>query len=382
MTDVTPHAARLPLDNLTLSRKEGFRQLAEAPKRIQPDLLTVAQLALLGDSARAVHNRLRRDWHANLGPIKTPQLIALQDDLWDIIDSNVQDGDKSKGAVAVDAFPGLGKTTAVLHFAQKFHRREIAELGRLTRDGNERWPVCRIGLTSNIGMKDFNRSILDFFAHPARFRGTSAQFLQRALDCVLDCETRILIIDDLHFLKWSDQNGRAVSNHFKHIANEFPVTLIFVGVELEARGLYSETDMCGDVTLAQTARRTTPLSMAPFSVNDDKSRKAWRGLLLWLEKRLVLANKFPGMLADGLSDYFYARTTGHIGSLMTLINRGCQRAVRTGAERLDADLLNSVKIDAASEQARKQLEAGLRARRWTSKITSARSDTAAKQVSR
>lgn len=32
-------------------------------------------------------------------------------DLWDIVDSNVQDGDKAKGAVAVDAFPGLGKTT-------------------------------------------------------------------------------------------------------------------------------------------------------------------------------------------------------------------------------------------------------------------------------
>src|SRR4051812_48513606 len=111
MTDGTPHVGPLPLDNLTLSRKEGFRQLAEAPKRIQPDLMTVGQLALLAEPARAAYNRLRRDWHANLGPIKTPQLVSLRDDLWDIIDSNVQDGDKPKGAVAVDAFPGLGKTT-------------------------------------------------------------------------------------------------------------------------------------------------------------------------------------------------------------------------------------------------------------------------------
>ena len=28
------------------------------------------------------------------------------------------------------------------------------------------------------------------------------------------------------------------------------------------------------------------------------------------------------MLADELSDYLFARTTGHIGSLMDLINRG------------------------------------------------------------
>ncbi|WP_367324529.1 TniB family NTP-binding protein [Streptomyces sp. HUAS ZL42] len=378
MTEETPPPGRPPLDNLTLSRKEGFRQLALAPPRVQPDELTVKELAALNSTARAAYDRQRRDWHANLGPIRTPQLAALQEHLWDIVDSNVQDGDKVKGAVAVDAFPGLGKTTAVLHFAQKFHLREVAEEGEFTQAGHERWPVCRVGLTSNIGMKDFNRAILEFFDHPARFRGTSAEFLQRALDCVLDCETKILIVDDLHFLKWSDRNGREVSNHFKHIANEFPVTLIFVGVELESRGLYSETDECGDVTLAQTARRTTPLSMERFLMDDDKCRRDWRNLLLWLEKRIVLAGKFPGMLADDLSDHFYARTKGHIGSLMTLVNRGCQRAVRTGTERLDEELLNSVKIDAAAEKAREQLEASLRARRWTSKTSEAHTTTTRK----
>lgn len=32
----------------------------------------------------------------------------------------------------------------------------------------------------------------------------------------------------------------------------------------------------------------------------------------------------------------------------TLINRGCQRAVRVGAERLERELLDQVKNDAAS----------------------------------
>ena len=49
---------------------------------------------------------------------------------------------------------------------------------------------------------------------------------------------------------------------------------------------------------------------------------------------MVLADKRPGMIVDDLSDYLFARSTGHIGSLMTLINRGCQRAVRSGAENL------------------------------------------------
>lgn len=79
-------------------------------------------------------------------------------------------------------------------------------------------------------------------------------------------------------------------------------------------------------------------------------------MLLAVEQRVVLTDKYPGMIADELSDYLFARSTGHIGSLMTVINRGCQKAVRTGAERLDEDLLSTVKNDAASEEARRELQ--------------------------
>ena len=105
-------------------------------------------------------------WHANLGPIKTPQLADLHEDMWDIIDSNAQDGDKVKGAIAIDAFPGLGKTTAVLAFARKYHRGRSPRRAGSPRTGHERWPVCRVGLTGNTGMKDFNRAMLEFSATP------------------------------------------------------------------------------------------------------------------------------------------------------------------------------------------------------------------------
>ncbi|MGI8450180.1 MAG: hypothetical protein ACR2MP_23980 [Streptosporangiaceae bacterium] len=52
---------------------------------------------------------------------------------------------------------------------------------------------------------------------------------------------------------------------------------------------------------------------------------------------------------------------------MPEVNRGCQRAVRTGTERLDADLLDRVKIDAASEKGRSELETAMAAGRLTSK---------------
>jgi hypothetical protein len=362
-----PQAGSGGLENVTLARKEDWRRMVQAQPRVQPESLSLKRLRALSPTALAIYNRQRREWHANLGPLRTPQLAALHEDLWDIVDSNVQDGDKAKGAVAVDAFPGLGKTTSVLAFAKQFHLREIAEQGPLTKAGDERWPVCRVGLTGNTGMKDFNRAMLEFFGHPGVGRGTTAQLAHRALDCALTCQVRLLIIDDLHFLRWRDRTGIEVSNHFKYVANEFPVTLLFIGVGLEARGLFSEGSDYADAVLAQTGRRTTRLSMAPFLVDTEAARRDWRRLLLAIEQRLVLTATRPGMLADELSDYLFARSTGHIGSLMTLVNRGCQRAMRTGAERLDKDLLDQVKIDAASETGRRELETAVTAGRLTSR---------------
>ncbi len=353
------------LDNLTLARKEGWAAFVNAVPRQRPESLTRSAIRALGDAAANDYNLRRREWHANLGPLKTPQLAALHEDLWDILDSNLQDGDKAKGAVAIDSAAGLGKTTAALAFGKDFHLREVAERGPRTAEGDERWPVCRVGLTGNTTMKDFNLAMLEFFAHPGVTRGTAAQYIRRALDCVLLCDVRLLIVDDLHFLRWRLSSGVEISNHLKYIANEFPVTLLLIGVGLEAGGLLSEGRSYSDAVLAQTGRRTTVLDMRPFLVSTEEGRREWRQLLLAIEERLVLADTTPGMLAEHLSDYLYTRSTGHIGSLMTLINRGCQRAVRTGTERLTASLLDNVKNDAAAEKARQELDAAIRARNIT-----------------
>ena len=164
------------------------------------------------------------------------------------------------------------------------------------------------------------------------------------------------------------QKGTEVSNHFKYIANEFPVTLIFIGVDLANRGLFSEAHASGNITLAQTG--------APHDAADDgllhrrpTTSTAWSGANCCWGWRAHRAGRqaFPGMLADELSDYLYIRSSGHIGSLMTLINRGCQRAARTGTELLDQDLLDQVKLDVAAERARKALAEKFARRTMTTK---------------
>jgi hypothetical protein len=159
----------------------------------------------------------------------------------------------------------------------------------------------------------------------------------------------------VHFIDLRRRDGLEVSNHFKWLANEFPVTFLFVGVGLVERGLMSEGLTSADTAMAQTARRWTRLGVDQFEIRTEEGRRAWRGLLLAIEQRLVLANAHHGMVANELSDYLYARSSGHIGSLMTLIVRGCYRAIRSGEERLTVELLDRVKNDEAAEKARAEL---------------------------
>ena len=122
-----------------------------------------------------------------------------------------------------------------------------------------------------------------------------------------------MIVDDAHFINLRRKDGLEVSNHFKWLANEFPVTFLFVGVGLQERGLMSEGLTSVDAAMAQTARRWTRLGVDAFEIHTEQGRHAWRRLLLAIEQCLVLANADRGMVADELSDYLYARSSGRIG---------------------------------------------------------------------
>lgn len=343
----------------SLSRKEGWIQMVSAPPRRRPEILDARQLQQLSEAARAAYDDTRGVWHANLGPFTTPQLARIQEEMEEVLASNRQDGDRVKGSVALDGYPGLGKTTIVNAFGRAYHRQQILGHGPLTAEGHERLPVCRVGLTSNTTMRTLNQMFCEFYGHPGRGRRTAAQLASRALDCILSCETQLVIVDDVHFVNLGRRDGVEVANHFKWLANEFPVTFVFVGVGIERRGLVSEGLCAADLAMAQTARRWTRLPIEPFELSAAKGRRHWRSLLLAIEREVVLTRAHQGMIADDLADYLFARSTGHIGSLMTLIARGCHRAIRTGQERLSVPLLDQVRNDEAAERARVELAAAM-----------------------
>lgn len=140
------------------------------------------------------------------------------------------------------------------------------------------------------------------------------------------------------------------------------MTFIYAGVGLAGRGLFAEGLTGQNAVLAQTGRRWTRLELPPFEIVSDQGRVHWQGLLKATERQLVLARAGPGMLTH-LADYLFERTSGHIGSFITLVTRSCFKAIRTGEETLTSSLLDTVRIDEASEQARRQLAAAFAAGR-------------------
>ncbi len=213
--------------------------------------------------------------------------------------------------------------------------------------------------------------MLGFYNHAGTKRGTAADFANRALDCVLSCETKLLIVDDLHFLNNAPRVCE-ISKQFKYISNEFPLTIIFIGIGLRQRGLYSD-GAYADGILGQSGRRITPLvcgssPSTPRSIGGNGANCCFA-----IEKRVVLAHKHRGMLVDLLRLPVSSGASGRIGPLTTLINRACQRAVRTGTEYIDKELLERSAIDAASEQQRPEMRVKIRdAYRASQKTTSSR----------
>jgi len=347
----------------SINTYEGWKTYAETPLRIQPETLTRAKLAALGDRAKDDYNLARREWHANI-VLRTRQVEALEGQLDDIVDSNLQDAGRVKSAAAIDALPTLGKSTLVNYYGRRFHQQRLRQVGEHLDEGDTlHLPVCHVMLEGKVTIKGLHEALLGFYAHPsARAQGLSTargrDLARAAAECVERHGTRLIIIDDLHFLNPRTRDGGEAANQLKWLANEYDATFLFTGVALRERGIIAEGETGRQAAMAQTFRRWTVFGMDSFSLRTKAGRTEWVRLIGNIEQKIVLAGARPGMLVE-LSDYLFARSSGNIGSLMDLVRRGASCAIRTGTEALDRELLDTIRIDEGAETERIELEARL-----------------------
>lgn len=331
-----------------MSHKQGWDQFVHIAARPDFRVLSRAQMGRRSEEVLEDYNEARAVWHANPPTIKTQQLSAAYEVIDDVMASNYRDADKSRGSVVIDAEPGLGKTTIATRYARDFHRRVYRRHGPRTSDGHQRLPVAFIPLSAAVTLKGLNQKLLEFYGHPAASRRSRTELTSLAVDCVTTCQTQLIVIDDLHFVDFRHRNGVEVSNHLKGLANELPVTFIYVGVQLRAKRFFDEGMAGEQASYAQTSRRATRCPVAPFAIDTDAGMRAWVSLLGTFEAHLRLAEPTAGTLT-GQARLIHRRTQGRLVSLTTLLDRAARHAVRGGTEQITADILGGVRIDNAAE---------------------------------
>ena len=334
----------------------GMRDASAWAGRARPQDARIALETLSGKALRR-YNEARKNWHANLGPYLTEAVREVARELDELVDSSRQDSDKAKPGAYIVAPGGLGKTSFVLHWAKQFHRRQLRDYGELTSRLLYRIPVVYLPLDAKSTIKSFNRDLCTLYGVADDDDTTGLG--QQAATTARACKTRVLIVDDIHFLQrgaWRE----TLINHLKNTASRMGVVIIIVGVGSEEENLLTALGSNSDAWLQQLGRRAgKPYVLSPLGIADEPGRKTWRSTLLAVERDLVLAELRPGLLADELSDYLYARSTGHFASLMHLLRVGAVRAIEKGTETLTVELLDGIRNDADAERQRQELAAKL-----------------------
>jgi len=191
----------------TLCRQAGWLARVSSPVRSAPARCTREQLDAMDRIERRGYDKQRAVWHANLGPIVTPQTQTLFAELDEIVGSNRQDGDRVRGAAVLSALPGLGKSTIAVCYGGRYHREQVELHGEHTAGAHLRVPVAHLALTSSTTMRSLNSALCRFFDHPGWTKGNASLLADRATDCVLSCQTRLIMIDEVHGPSWSPGAG-------------------------------------------------------------------------------------------------------------------------------------------------------------------------------
>ncbi|MDZ7885122.1 MAG: ATP-binding protein [Mycobacterium sp.] len=331
-----------------LSRKQGWDAFACAGPRDDFEVLSRRDMDALPNDHREDYDEARMVWNANLPTVKTAQLKTAYGIIDQVMASNRRDGDRLRGSVVIDAEPGLGKTTIATRYARDFHQKVYRREGPTTPDGHQRLPVAFVPLSAGITLKGLNQQILRFYGHPAVDRASTSRLGALAVDCVTTCETRLIVIDDLHFIDFRHRHGAEVSNHLKGLANEMAVTFVYVGVKLREKRFFDEGLIGEQAAYAQTSRRATRCPVAPFAIKTDAGFRSWVSLLRVMEGHLKLADASPGMLVDHAKE-LHRRTQGRIASLTNLLDRVSYLAITTGVETITDDLISNTTIDNAAQ---------------------------------
>lgn len=300
-------------------------------------LHTEAELDSLSPEERLAYDDQRCDYHAALPALTTRILdrTVTKGLIFMRLNRGQQLG-TSCGMILSGVY-GVGKSTAIRALGQTVEQAYRARNPQMTGAV----PVVYITMPTAQHPKALPLELLYFLGAPHGPRATETVLTHQACELMTDLQTSLVLVDEVHEIDRSRASHDQQSDQLKYFMDHIPATFVLAGINVEHCGFF--TGPRGH----QLARRFTLLQAAPSSYSTVAERQEWGRLIEGFEIALRLHDHKPGGLVT-LAEYLYGRTGGYIVSLSHLIREAAIRAILTGSERINEQILDTVELDHAA----------------------------------
>ncbi len=264
----------------------------------------------------------------------------------------------SKTIAGVSAPFAAGKSTAITTWAFNLYRGWVSHVSNRSYPT---WqpepgitarlvPVVYLSLLSSAGVKELNAQILTFLGYPGEgiARVTSA----RVNTALRRHGVRLLIVDDAHMLRLTDQSSRLVLDYLKTLNSELGFlhgTMVFVGPELQSAPIFEDPQIRG---------RLRVFNLAPPEIASPEGRRSWQQFLKDYEVLLLpyLRTSQEGVFSSQHAAFIWHRTQGFIGDTTELLCAAVISSLRRGGRTVTREDLVEVPLSARAHDAQAELE--------------------------
>lgn len=353
-----------PAERLPLTTHRGFAAYAEAEPVAVPERMSLAAYRELGDLERRAYDAARRLRHNRLGPYRLQDAGQASEEIIELVEQNEYlPESRVRPGAAIDGEPSLGKTTLLTRIGRDWHltQRTLNPGGLMDGGMNLHIPVCYVSLPGDCSIKGLNQALAVFYDLPDVRRETAINLGTRVKRAMRECGTSLVLIDDLHFIRPGQRDGRTLSDHLKNLMSEVPATFVFAGVELEQAGIFGNfaKGAMRNVSANQTGERLRRFAIARIDITAAPGRKQWKGLVSAMINDLRLCCD-PQLTDPETLAYLHARTGGSVGALAELVRVASARVMRLEADpdceapALGRAVLEQVRLSHGTEERAKR----------------------------
>ena len=197
-------------------------------------------------------------------------------------------------------------------------------------------PIVFIQAPISGGSNALYEKILDATNSPYSTHSTASRKEQQALSILKALKTNMLIIDEFQdIFHGGSQRQKSFLATVKHLSNQLQIPIVAAGVEQVQRVISADPQM---------ANRFEPMHLPLWEFNDE-----FLTLLATIEKTLPL--KEASLLhTKKIAATLYEMSEGIIGELMTIISRASVIAIKTKKEKIDENVLKSIRYTRPSDR--------------------------------